>query len=201
MLGDLASYVESLENPSGKDILTVFLTGDVHFGYCERIQLMQEIPRIPQRFLNLTASALKNEAGKTRFAQYVGVEFGWDGDPNPGNEEDKDENVIVKFDFVLDKGCVDKDDPRCLSPADCGPSTNSTVPPDALAANECAGRMHQKIAEGDSGREIVGHNNIAEIRFTPETGEGDARSVTQILYWNDEVEKETHYRVSLGPWA
>lgn len=195
----LGNYISSLRKEPNTEIPCAFLTGDIHFGYCCTIKLSHTLLPISQKFINLTASSLKNETKEwkgTLKTQSIGVEFWWDRDPPPEPDIDTVTGATTTTEYVLDIGCVGNT-PPCIPKFICPPHT-TTSQAEALKVGQCVIKAHQTTKKLRQGREVVGRNNLGEVNIA--TGD-TSRRLTQTLYWYDsdkpEFPRKTRFIVTL----
>ncbi len=193
--------VQKASDPALPDLLStraIVLCGDVHYGFGARIGYGNKAstPRIEATIAQFTASSLKNQTsggffnvGKTLLVHNVGYAFWGDFLPEPDGE-----TVVT----TIDSGA-------CYQPAFIRMEPTPPEPPLGANPNTALGkyvgvaRTHQFYAdEWANGKEVVGYNNLGEIRSEVDAN-GKLTAATQILYWRPEqgpAVLQTLYRAS-----
>lgn len=174
----------------------IVLCGDVHYGFGARIGYgnAASTPRVEATIAQFTASSLKNQTsgglfdlGKTLLVHNVGYAFWGDFLPTPDGE---------KVDARIDKDA-------CYQPAFVRMTAGPPSPPPGALPNTALGKFtaaaqkHQFYGdEWANGKEVVGYNNLGEIRLDVDAD--GHYTAEQILYWRPgQTLLKTLYRVSL----
>jgi len=169
---------------SQQNTRAIILSGDVHYGFGARISYgnAESVPAVQATIAQFTASSLKNQEKKTKAAHYLGYAL----------TEPEKQTVATGI-----------DDGACFLPTfvHTEPEPPGPLPgagPDTLLGKQMAVAQNHKYYSDNwaAGREIVGYNNLGEIRIDVD-GDGKPERTRQILHWySDGAPLQTVYEAS-----